>query len=156
MGRRHSYITTLSQTDLEKPDFLKQILRANTHLQNGRRKAADHGPNPPATSAWQRKSISRETQRALFRALRPQPRLFPFLRRTDVLHRVHGEVHGGMEHGQQAVLDSCSEGLACGRWWFRQHVRGYPRTSRNGLQRPLSPMRKKIVHYCMGTALEGA
>lgn len=39
-----------------------------------------------------------ETQRALFRALRPQPRLFPFLRRTNVLHRVHGEVHGGMEH----------------------------------------------------------
>lgn len=39
-----------------------------------------------------------ETQRALLRALRPQPRLFPFLRRTDVLHRMHGEVHGGVEH----------------------------------------------------------
>merc|ERR1712087_21229 len=137
IATRHSNTIILSQTDLEKPKYFGQRLSANTHLQNGRRKAADHGPNPPATSAWQRKSISRETQRALFRALRPQPRLFPFLRRTDVLHRVHGEVHGGMEHGQQAVLDSCSEGLACGRWWSRQHVRGYSRGKEEAVCRGL-------------------
>nr|POE59225.1 hypothetical protein CFP56_24494 [Quercus suber] len=55
-------------------------------------------------------SFPAETQRALFRALRAEAGHRAVGRRTDVLHRVHGEVHGGVEHGQPAVHLACAEG----------------------------------------------
>ena len=50
-----------------------------------------------------------ETQRALLRALRPQARLLALQGRGDVLHPVHGEVHGRLEHRQQAVRRQAAE-----------------------------------------------
>lgn len=44
-----------------------------------------------------------ESQRALFREMRPQTRHFVIERRVYMLNAVHGEVHGGVEYGQQSI-----------------------------------------------------
>jgi hypothetical protein len=55
-----------------------------------------------------------ETQRTLLRPLHPDPGLLALVRRIDLLHQLHGEVHGGVEHHQQAVLDARAEGRGLG------------------------------------------
>ena len=47
--------------------------------------------------------ICPEIERALLREVRPSARLFSLKRRTNLLHAVHGEVHGCMEYSQQAI-----------------------------------------------------
>jgi hypothetical protein len=71
--------------------------------------------------------IQTETQRTLLRPLHPHARLLSLLGRIDLLHQLHGEVHGGVEHDQQTVLDACAEG--CGR-----HVRSL-RLAKKGTRR---------------------
>lgn len=44
-----------------------------------------------------------ETQRALLREVRPQTGKLALIRRIDLLHTVHGEVHVGMEHSLETV-----------------------------------------------------
>jgi hypothetical protein len=48
-------------------------------------------------------TVPPETQRALLRALRPQARHISVQGRGGMLHGLHGEVHGRMEHRLQAV-----------------------------------------------------
>lgn len=66
-----------------------------------------------------------EIERALLRALRTPALDVAVVGRDDVLHGVHGEVHGGVEYGQPAVFGADSEG-GWG-WWggFWGHVNVY-------------------------------
>jgi len=43
-------------------------------------------------------NIQAESQRALLREMRSQTRLLIIERRDDMLHSVHGEIYGGVEH----------------------------------------------------------
>jgi hypothetical protein len=51
-----------------------------------------------------------ESQPALLREVRTQARLVAFERRDHLLHLVHGEVHGNVEHRQPAVHRADTEG----------------------------------------------
>lgn len=56
-----------------------------------------------------------ETQRALFRALHPQARHRAVQQRRGLFQSLHGEVHGRVEHGQQAVCGADPARAGCGR-----------------------------------------
>ena len=61
-----------------------------------------------------------ETERTLLRALRPQARRLPLQRRRVVLHRLHGEVHVGLEHRVEDVCRPDTEGEPAGRGGFAE------------------------------------
>lgn len=54
-----------------------------------------------------------EIERALLRALRTKARFLSLIRRIDLLHPLHGKVHGCLEHRLEAVRRPDTEG--CGR-----------------------------------------
>lgn len=60
--------------------------------------------------------ISGKAKRALFRALRPQARLLSLVRRDDLLHSVHGKVHGRLELCQQVLRRKDTKGDWCWRY----------------------------------------
>ena len=116
-----------------------------------RSQATDHGHGPATSCLEQRSSscrgnttiphvISRpkrsiafntlflETQRTLLRALRPQTRLLAFIIRADVLYALHGEIHGGVEHGFAAVFGTRPEGS--GECDIRNVKAGYTNTKK--------------------------
>lgn len=53
--------------------------------------------------------------------MRPKTRRVSIERRTNLLHAVYGEIHGGLEYGQQTIYlkDSARE-WAGSKWW--RHV----------------------------------
>lgn len=50
-----------------------------------------------------------ETQRTLLRTLRPETRHLSQLLRTNLLHALHGEVHGGVEYGVKTIFGTRAE-----------------------------------------------
>jgi hypothetical protein len=68
--------------------------------------------------------ILSETKRALLREVCHSARLISFKRRTNVLHAVHGKVHGGMEYSQQAVHLEDTAGKWPGLEWWRNVLIG--------------------------------
>jgi hypothetical protein len=71
-----------------------------------------------------------ETQRALLRALRAQTRLITVKRRRDVLHAVHGEIHGRLECREQGVRCTTTKGIAAG-WRTEYRVVSLATTARS-------------------------
>ena len=57
-----------------------------------------------------------ENQRALLRQVHPKARQHLQQRRADLPLAVHGQVHGGLEHGQQAVRLQNTAGEPEGFW----------------------------------------
>ena len=49
--------------------------------------------------------------------MRPETRNLIIKRRDDMLHAVHGEVHGSVEYSQQAVHQPDTAGVRKGCWW---------------------------------------
>jgi hypothetical protein len=65
-----------------------------------------------------------EIERTLLREVRPPARLYSLQRRTDMLHAVHGKVHGGMEYSQQAVYSKDTARKRKSLEWWRNVLVG--------------------------------
>jgi hypothetical protein len=70
----------------------------------------NHAPGPARSRHAECAPPCRETQRALLRALRAQARGLAIQRRRNMLHKLHGEIHGRMEHSVEAVRRTDTEG----------------------------------------------